>query len=227
MGRRHTATCTGTGGGAELSGAKQAGIWGLQHCLPSPLLPLPSQTNTCPQLHLSRFYFLQLFLEKYGYFSEPGRGTHSPAEFSEALRYEPLIQRCSSGCRDAASTPRVFVCSQRGLSAAGGSLPHGLMLKHSQPFLGRRVRARLPQLGAGCWHPPLAALFAFYGPAARLAIKSAGRPRLGTAGRCQGAELPAPAWASPRVITSGLGASRARPCAKPNAKLNMKSKNWG
>ncbi|NXU12826.1 MMP28 protein, partial [Pardalotus punctatus] len=28
----------------------------------------------------------QLFLEKYGYFSEPGAGTHSPAEFTEALR---------------------------------------------------------------------------------------------------------------------------------------------
>ncbi|NXS14978.1 MMP28 protein, partial [Neodrepanis coruscans] len=28
----------------------------------------------------------QLFLEKYGYFGEPGGGTHSPAEFREALR---------------------------------------------------------------------------------------------------------------------------------------------
>ncbi|NXX98248.1 MMP28 protein, partial [Centropus bengalensis] len=30
--------------------------------------------------------FLQLFLEKYGYFSEPGASTHSPAEFTEAVR---------------------------------------------------------------------------------------------------------------------------------------------
>lgn len=32
------------------------------------------------------------------------------------------------------------------------SLSHGPMLKHSQSFLERWVRARLPQLDAGCWH---------------------------------------------------------------------------
>lgn len=54
MGRRHTATCTGTGGGAELSGAKQAGIWGL----PSPLLSPPFPNQHVPSAAPFPFLFL-------------------------------------------------------------------------------------------------------------------------------------------------------------------------
>lgn len=55
-------------------------------------------------------------------------------------------------------------CSSRVLSAAGGSLWHGLMIKHNQSFLETPVRTQLPQLAAGSPAPRCAALFAFYGP---------------------------------------------------------------
>lgn len=58
----------------------------------------------------------------------------------------------------------VYFCSSRVLSAAGGSLWHGLMIKHNQSFLEMPVRTQLLQLAAGSPAPRSAALFAFYGP---------------------------------------------------------------
>ncbi|XP_064892539.1 matrix metalloproteinase-28 isoform X3 [Columba livia] len=44
----------------------------------------------------------ELFLEKYGYFSEPGPGTHSPAEFMEAVRdFQRVTHLPLSGVLDA------------------------------------------------------------------------------------------------------------------------------
>ncbi|XP_065503204.1 matrix metalloproteinase-28 [Caloenas nicobarica] len=44
----------------------------------------------------------ELFLEKYGYFSEPGPGTHSPAEFTEAVRdFQRVTHLPLSGVLDA------------------------------------------------------------------------------------------------------------------------------
>lgn len=73
---------------------------GLQYRCPSHLRVfspphLPSGGEETPARALSCAspisLLLQLFLEKYGYFGEPGAGTHSPAEFTEAVRYEPFI----------------------------------------------------------------------------------------------------------------------------------------
>ncbi|XP_063258572.1 matrix metalloproteinase-28 isoform X3 [Prinia subflava] len=45
---------------------------------------------------------MMLFLEKYGYFREPGPGTHSPAEFTEALRdFQRVSHLPLSGVLDA------------------------------------------------------------------------------------------------------------------------------
>lgn len=65
---------------------------GLQHSshLPFPFWPFHLLFPSFPSQHAPEctfsHFFLQLFLEKYGYFSGPGAGTHSQAEFTEALR---------------------------------------------------------------------------------------------------------------------------------------------
>ncbi|XP_017684331.1 PREDICTED: matrix metalloproteinase-28 [Lepidothrix coronata] len=48
---------------------------------PGPAQPGPAQPAPAPGQRRQA----ELFLEKYGYFGEPGAGTHSPAEFTEAL----------------------------------------------------------------------------------------------------------------------------------------------
>ncbi|XP_064250508.1 matrix metalloproteinase-28 isoform X4 [Passer domesticus] len=96
MGRRHRSCAGAAAGGAALSGA----VWVCSTVCPLIFFP-PSQANTWSELHLSHL-FLQLFLEKYGYFRAPGPGTHSPAEFTRALRdFQRVSHLPPSGVLDA------------------------------------------------------------------------------------------------------------------------------
>ncbi|XP_023794932.1 matrix metalloproteinase-28 [Cyanistes caeruleus] len=141
MGRTRPGT-----GGAELSGAKQAGIWGLQHCLTSHLLfSPPSQANACSELPLSRFS-LQLFLEKYGYFRERG-GTHSPAEFTEALRdFQRVSHLPPSGLLDAPTLHQMALprCgTDDGDSRAAGTRRARRTAQHGGRWHKRHLRYRV------------------------------------------------------------------------------------
>lgn len=182
MGRRHTATCTGTGGAAA-SGAEQnkwafalrsktsGHFWvcstHLISCFPfGHLISFfpPSQANTRLSCTFSHFFLaalpgeIRLFQRAGGRHTQPGR-VHRGAQvgagaLNSTLQSKQQLQL--QGCCQ--HSEGLFFLQPEGSFC---SRSHGLMLKHSQSFLERRVRARL---GAGCWHPPLPALFAFYGP---------------------------------------------------------------
>ncbi|XP_030818521.1 matrix metalloproteinase-28 isoform X3 [Camarhynchus parvulus] len=110
----------------------------------------------------------ELFLEKYGYFRERGTGTHSPAEFSKALRgFQRVTHLPPSGLLDAPTLhqmalPRCGTDDGHGRAAPARRRRSSAQHARRAPGRARRLPALeqrvLPALLGGtgwpCRHPP-------------------------------------------------------------------------
>lgn len=158
---------------------------------PFPPFPNPTRALSCT---FCIFFLAALpgeirLLQRAGGRHTQPRRVHRGAEvgaFYSALQ----ATLSSSSCRGAASTRRGFLQPEGSFCSWRLSLSLSRSDAKAQPVLfGAAGPCPAPAAGCRLLAPGSRCFICLLWPGARLAIKSAGRPSLGTAGRCQGEQI--------------------------------------